>query len=84
MKLQQLNHDGPVKAGCCNVRVHTTYVIAPTKQQALNEIEKEAPDNREPCGMCGNCMAAFISEQGLPNDVTYLLEKADKTDSEHQ
>lgn len=61
MELFVFRHDQPMKAGCCNWRVSATYWLANSREAARQEIRVETPDDREPHGLCANCMADLLT-----------------------
>lgn len=51
-------YDGEVKCRGCNWRVSELFVLAKTREEALQKIK-----NGE-AGLCGECMSEMIAEEG--------------------
>ena len=63
MQLFQFSHATRVKPGCCGWRTQTTYWLAASRDQAEHEIRKEASGDREPCGLCAQCLAQLLATE---------------------
>lgn len=63
--------DEEIKCGCCNWRVSHLYVLADSREEALQMIKDGV------AGLCGDCMSELIVEMTTNNG--YELVKSSET-----